>query len=355
MKPISKALLLLVAAGHGAYAQIPELRWGEFGSYSNWKRYSYEIESEFEYIGRLPDLREFPKLLEAALNPKMNQPNRAIITSQLRTLSRCDFERSLNKGEDTEVAHRLSIANWKNWWDIYGLRLSEALPKEGQRYKEAWAQVAPSPYIEIPSYPILIPKSWSSTISFTSGDYGAVIEERIEFQVNEKDCWLRRCYRRPHMQGESDWVWEEWKDFSHKEANHFLASLIYLIDNPWFFSRDKLSEVEDGDKQTKIKHIRGRPVKWTNDYPSCKWTGILDSGQRVIINHDPSGWDTVDYELGPKTDLDDTSVGVVFRLVRDIFPDPSFDPDSSRWKHLDVAPNKKENKAEMATPRKPSD
>jgi hypothetical protein len=331
------------------------LRWGEFGCYSNWKRYPYAIKSESQFIGRLPDLRELPKLLESALDPKMDQSDRAIIISQIRTLSRCNFEKTLNGGDDVEAEYRVAVAKWKNWWDAYGSKLPEALAKSGQRYEKAWKQVAPTPYLETPAYPILIPKSWTSTISFRSGDYGGVTEEVIEFRVTDDTCSLRRRYRTGWM-GKEPWTHEVWQEFSHKEADHFLASLIYLIDNPWFFSRDELSETEGGDKQAKIGHIRGRPEAWTDYYPGYEWTGILDADQRVIINHDPWNWDTIDHDLGPKTSLDGGAFGIVFRLVRDLFPDPSWDSDSSRWKRVESGLKQKGEQAGADQPAtKPAD
>ena len=132
MKLIATTLLVLSAVGNVARAETEELRWGEFGCYSNWDRYPYAIKSQYEFIGRLPDLREFPKLLEAALDPRMDQSDRAVITSQLRTLSRCDFERSLNADDDADAEHRLAVAKWKDWWDTYGSKLPGELAKKGE-------------------------------------------------------------------------------------------------------------------------------------------------------------------------------------------------------------------------------
>ena len=337
MNRISTTLLLLVASGHAVIAQVQELRWGEFGCYSNWNRYPYAIKSEYEFIGRLPDLREFPKLLRAALDPKLDQSDRSILLSQLRTLSRCDFERRLNAGDDADAEFHASVAKWKDWWDACGSKLPEALAARGQRYEKAWKQVAPTPYLEPPIYPVLIPKSWSSTISFRSGDYGGVTEEIIEFRVGEDGCSLQRRYRTGWM-GKEDWTHEIWQDFTHEEATNFLASLIYSIDNPWFYGDDELSAASE-KKERLVGHIRGRPEAWTNYYPGYEWTGILDANQRVIINHDPWNWDTIDHKLGPKTSLDGGAFGLVFRVVRDLFPDPSWIPSKSRWKKVD-APKK---------------
>lgn len=331
MKLISNAVLLIAAVGNLAHAQKHELRWGEFGYYSNWDRYPYTIESQYQYIDRLPDFREFPKLLEAALDPKLDQSDRAIVVSQMRTLSRCDFKKAINRNDDVEAIYRAAVAKWKEWWSTYGSKLEKSLEEEGHRFEEAWKQVAPSPYLECPNYPIWIPQSWSSTISFRSGDYQGVTEEIIEFRVADGDCSLRRRYRTGQM-GERDWTNEEWQRFSQEDANHFLASLIYLIDNPWFYARDELAEKEP--EGGGIGHIRGRPRAWINYYPGYEWTGIIAADQQVIINHDPKHWDTIDHELGSKTSLDG-GVGIVFRLIRDLFPDPSWIPSKSRWKRVD--------------------
>jgi len=335
MKRIATIVFFLGVCSLGAHAQEPELRWGEFGFYSNWNRYPYAIDSEYEFIARLPDFREFPKLLNAALDPKTDRSDRAIILSQMRTLSRCDFEKTiLYGGDDPEAEHRDAVAKWGNWWSDYGSGLSRSLTESGSRYEKAWSEVAPSPYLECPNYPISVPESWSSTISFRSGDYFGVTEEVIEFRVNKEGCDLRRRYRTGWM-GKSEWTHEVWEDFSREEAAHFVASLIYSIDNPWFYGDDEFSAPSE-KKERKIGHIRGRPEAWTTYYPSYEWSGILDEDQKVIINHDPWNWDTIDYELGTKTGLDGGAFGLVFRIVRDLFPDPSWIPSKSRWKKLDA-------------------
>lgn len=336
MKCIAVIFFLLGACSISVHAQKQDLRWGEFGYYSNWKRYPYSIQSEYEFIGRLPDLREFPKLLKAALDPKMAPGDRAIIVSQLRTLSRCDFEKILLGDDDVDDKHRQAVAKWSDWWDAYGSKLPIALSEQGQRYEKAWKQVAPTPYLETPIYPILVPTSWSSSISFRSGDYAGVTEEVIEFQVTETTCSLQRRYR-TGLKGKAGWTHEVWEDFSREEATHFIASLIYAIDNPWFFGNDAYSQASE-KKERKIGHIRGRPEAWITYYPSYEWSGILDRDQKVIINHDPWNWNTIDHELGKKTSLDG-AFGLVFRVVRDLFPDPSWIPSKSRWKQVD-APKK---------------
>ena len=111
-----------------------------------------------------------------------------------------------------------------------------------------------------------------------------------------------------------------------------LAVLIYAIDNPWFFGDDKLCEVSEKPDGTKRESIRGRPEAWTAYYPRYEWTGILDAEKRVLINHDPWSGDTIDFQMGGKTDLDEGPFGIVFRIIRDLFPDPSWNPDLSRWK-----------------------
>lgn len=310
------------------------LKWGEFGYYSNWNRYSYPINLDYEFLDRLPDLREFPRLLALASDPTIKPSERAIIVSQLRTLSRCDFQkRPLYEGDDAEVEFQLAISRWRNWWKSYGSRLADLLIAKGKRYPQAWKQVAPSPYLECPQYPLLIPKTWSSTIAFRSGDYGGVTEEIIEFNVSDNKCELRRRYR-TGWANRTVWTHEVWEDFSPVDAERFFAAIVYAIDNPWFFADDELSDREDGSEAPFMGSIRGRPSDWSDYYPGYEWTGILH-GNQIIINHDPWNWDTIDHSQGKQTSLD-CVFGVVFRVTRDLFPDPSFSPAKSRWKRVET-------------------
>ena len=315
----------------------PELKWGEFGYYSNWNRYPYAIRSDAPYLGRLADLREFPLLLNELQNPKWSASEKGVLFSQLRTLSRCDFdERPVTAEQDPEEVERQALAKWVDWWQRYGSGLTKTLETQGKRYPSAWKQIAPTPYLECPGYPLSIPKTWSSIVSFRSGDYGGVTEEIIEFVVNEDRCELRRQYRHG-WSGRAPWTHEVWKDFSREEAEQFLAALIYAIDHPWFYADDQLAD-RDEFEGLLIGSINGRPGEWSDYYPFCDWTGIQDANQRVLINHDPWNWDTIDHNLAGKTSLDGGAFGVVFRVVRDLFPDPTFNAAKSRWKKVDAKP-----------------
>jgi len=342
MKLLATALLIGLP-WCDAHAQKPELRWGEFGYYSNWDRYSYAIKSSYEFIGKLPDLRDFPRLLEMSLAPT-HQNDRAVIISQMRALSRCDFEkRSLDQGDDPEAEYRTAVTKWKDWWNTYGSKLAESLSNDGRRYENAWKAVAPAG-LECPEYPLSIPAAWSSTLSFHSGDYQSRVEEIIDFQISVDRCELRRRYRTGWLE-QSKWIHETWEGFSRDEADHFLAALLYAIDNPWFFSADKLENIGSNGKIIEGS-IRGRPKPWSTYYPSCQWTGILDQEGHVIINCDPWCWHSVDPNLGKETRLDGGAFGVVFRVVRNFFPDPSWIPSKSHWKKVDPPDDNRQNKAE---------
>ncbi len=339
MKFIFVVLLLLCLASMDVLGQ--ELRWGEFGVFSKWEHYPYAIKSSSPFVGHLPDLREFPRLIELARDPKLNQTDRVILLSQMRTLSRCDFEKRDRRVEDNAAAEfRKAVQKWEAWWQSYGEGLAQSLPKTGHNDEAAWKTVAPSPYLECPKYPISIPRQWSSSVSFRSGDYGAMAEEVIEFKVNEGQCELKRRYRTGDP---SRWTWthEVWTEFTRKEADHLIATLIYAIDNPWFFAGDEFSEPIDKKGKVKVTHIRGRPKEWLNYYPSYEWSGIRNADQRVLINHDPWTWHCIDYNVTEKTSLNGV-FGVVFRVVRDLFPDPSWMPSESRWKKTAPPSNWKE-------------
>jgi hypothetical protein len=146
----------------------------------------------------------------------------------------------------------------------------------------------------------------------------------------------RRRYQRSSR---ALWEAEQWNDLSVKEAQSFLASLIYAIDNPWIYADDALA---DGGKHTPPTiprstfppegSIVGRPKEWSAYYPDVHWTGILDPEGHVLINDDVWNWHTTDLESlrEGKTSLD-YPLGVVFRVIRDRFPDPAWKPERSRW------------------------
>lgn len=331
-------LVCLLGEGATAQEQETELRWGEFGFYSNWRRYGWKIDSAYPFLGALPDLREFPKLLDWARTPEMSRADREVILSQMKALSRCDFERPrISANDDKEAAYLESVAKWAEWWSRYGSALAETLPDAGRRHETAWSTIAPTPYLECPDYPISIPRTWSTTLHFQSGDYGGFTEEDIELRIDGDSCELRRRYR-TGWAGKGEWTHELWRDLARDEADLFFCSLIYSIDNPWFFGRDQISESDKPGEDNTIKGIHGRPEAWTNYYPSVKWSGILDEDGFVILNHDPWRWHSLDHKMGGETSLDEP-IGVVFRLVRDLFPDPSWDPDSSRWAKTNPPPD----------------
>lgn len=53
-----------------------------------------------------------------------------------------------------------------------------------------------------------------------------------------------------------------------------------------FYSNWRRESDKPGDDNT-IRGIHGRQEAWTNYYPSVEWSGILDEGGFLILNHDP--------------------------------------------------------------------
>lgn len=317
-----------------ARADDVELRWGEFGYYSTWQRHAYEIESDFQFVSRLPSLDEFPLLLEAAESPGLDGGDREVALSQLRTLSRCDFVPG-HRSELTGRAKYLdAIEGWKRWWSSVGTKQVEDLRTRGKRYPSAWREIAPSHHLACPDYPIVLPSRWTSTLKFQSGDYDGYTEEIIEFRVADDDCGLVRRYATgfPH---EAEWTHEAWEGFSREEADRFIAVLHYAIDHPWFFGDDPEAEPDVGKEGGESRHIRGRPKAWTDYYASDEWTGIQAEDGSVVFNHDPAHWYSLNYEMAGVTELDG-ALGVVFRVVRDLFPDPSWGGEVSRWVRVEA-------------------
>ncbi|WP_145384889.1 hypothetical protein [Stieleria neptunia] len=309
--------------------------WGESGSYTKWMRYSYEIDSNYKYVKTLPTLERFPELLKLAIDPRFKgKPgvagDRVIIVSQLRTISRCKFDQLLYADSDVEGEHRSAIAKWKQWWDVYGKRYAEEYRKEGKRYPDAWKKIPGAKNLPCPSYPLLLPDSWSTKLKFRSGDYGGIVVEEIELHASPQACKLKRRYRIGHgWPGGTDWINEEWNDLTYAETQEFLATLTYAVDNPWLFLGDQFANV-DTDSRLRIGSVRGRPNKWSNYYPGVEWSGILDRKGNVIMNDDPWSWHTNDFDGFGKTMFDDT-IGIAFRVFRDAFPDPTYRPKESRW------------------------
>ena len=142
--------------------------------------------------------------------------------------------------------------------------------------------------------------------------------------VSSESASLKRRY---HRNTNEPWTAEEWKGLTVAESQSFLASLIYAIDNPWLYANDRLAEPQSPHA---IGHIRGRPKEWTDYYPCVTWTGVTDSKGRVIINDDVWAWYTTDFEKCKVPRLD-SAIGVAFRAFRDLFPDPTWKPELSRW------------------------
>jgi hypothetical protein len=82
-------------------------------------------------------------------------------------------------------------------------------------------------------------------------------------------------------------------------------------------------------------HIKGRPDEWSNYYPGVEWTGILDSEGRILINDDVWSWHTIDVK-DRRMPMLDYPIGVVFRVFRDQFSDPTWNKARSRWKSIET-------------------
>lgn len=305
-------------------------KWGESGAYTKWYRYSYDTGSRYEFVASMPTIDQFPKILELAQRPDAT-PNviddREIAISQLRTISRCKFDKLLYSDSDVESENRAAIAKWQQWWEVYGKTYAANYRQNGKRYPAVWAKLPGTKDVDCPSYEILLPETWSTVIEFRSGDYGGVTEELISFSVSKSVSRLTRKFRHG-WPDQSEWKYEEWKDITFQEAQDFLTMVIYSIDNPWLYSNE--SFVSDRNGKRLIGSVRGRPKEWSNYYPRVEWSGILDGANNVIINDDVWSWHTNDYDRFDKTMFNET-IGVAYRVVLNAFPDPTVSAANSRW------------------------
>ena len=301
-------------------------KWGEFGFYSKWDRLSYEVDTEYPHTGALPGLDQFEELLTLAEADKVNdRTGREMLLSQLATLSRCEFD--IYPADRSKSPHyEDTVLKYREWWNRYGKGLVSDLLKNGKRYPDAWRSLMMSPSLECPSYPLLLPESWSMKVKFRSGDYGGVVTEELIFKVSPEMCSLVRVFS-THTNAAAER--EEWKDFGYAEAQSYLAALIYLIDNPWL--------VEEGESVFKVEgrpdHVVGRPKEWTLYYPSIEWTGVLDAEKKVILDDKGGHWHTVNHEAAPITSYQ--GLGIPFDLAIQRFPTKEYDPDKARWVALE--------------------
>lgn len=320
--------LLLAVSSALLYAEEPQ-KWGESGAYTKWLRYPYETRVNYEFVKFLPTIEQFPKLLELArltdATPKLIY-DRRIAVSQLRTISRCNFEKYLYADSDIEAEHRAAIEKWQRWWDVYGKDYAERFRHFGKTYPKAWTRLPGTLRLKCPTYPLLLPESWSTTLTFRSGDYWGVTREEIRFSVSKNRSRLTRKYSHG-MPGSSGWKHEEWKDLTYDEAQEFLAMIIYAVDNPWLFANESIVR---GRSKDEIGSIRGRPRVWSNYWPHVSWTGILDASGNIVVNDDVWDWESSDYDRYNKTRVDGT-IGVAYRVLLKAFPDPSWRPSRSRW------------------------
>ncbi len=322
--------------------------WGIDGLESKWRHKSeyYNPPTNYKYYGQTPRLENFPKYLaEAAQRPPLilDLGKREYAVEHLKALSRCDFYHSR---EGTGYP----IDQWEQWWHRYGKPSLAEYEEKGRRYPEVWKRMPATEGKPCPDYKILVPEVWSAEIKFRAGGIAAIREE-ISFDIDQSECRLRRRYRRQIL--DESWTREEWNDLTREEANDFYAMLIYAIDHPWLYKDDPWMvtyyETIEG-KEYGRSHVRGRGEQWTTLYSGTSWSGIRNAKGHVIINEDPSSWhsDNPRYNflgspesVGKKGSVVDGPwlegySGVVFRVVRDCFPDPAWKPNESRWVNVDL-------------------
>ena len=340
---MARTLLLLLLCAHVAnHCYSQDFRWGEDGAYSKWERYPYETGITYEFLKTSPTISQFPRVIELACRPDQRPQvldDREIAVSQLRTISRCNFEKILNADSDVETEHKLAIDKWQKWWNIYGKQYADDYRKRGRKYPDAWAKIPGTKNIPCPDYPILLPETWSTQINFRSGDYGGVTQEQISMLVSPKKTTLTRKYTHG-WPGQSKWTHETWDKFTHEEAQMFLATLIYSIDNPWIRRNESVLAAKQEERMSGT--FKNRPNTWSNYYPGVDWSGILDENQNVIINDDVWNWDTIDFEKHGET-MNEQTIGVTYRVVLDQFPDQQPRGRECRWVEIDAPPETKPN------------
>lgn len=316
------AVLVASAGGEG----LGPLRWGDCVYFAKWDRPGYEIDSDYPFLTEMPTLEKFPELLKLG-EGEFSDGDRRILTQQMIALSRCDFIKPLKEGKDGEK-FKAALPRWKEWWEYFGKQQAEALPKEGKTCPKAWKQINLSPYLPCPVYPVLLPETWSFKLTYQSGDYLGVVTETIRMERAGGKASLTRRYQ---TRSDAPWVNEIWEGLTEEDAESFLAMLVYAVDHPWLNADEKVGKsIEDSE----IAQINKRPEAWHIYNAWVKWTGILDAQGRVTLNDDPVTWETQNSSLCQDAGIDE-GIGVVYRLILEHFPDPSYDNSLSRWKKVE--------------------
>ena len=198
---------------------VPDVR-----LYLRWRRYSYDVKSDYPYLKQLPSYEKVPFLIESCANRRCNS---SVAYSQLVALTRVDFG-EMRATDDTKRS--MEIESWRDWWKNTGEDRGKQDEAKGEVDSAAWQLVARNRKLEVPTTSISLPDVYTMEWSFRSGDYQGVVNESLTLKRSNNGASLIRVFSTKTGGGKTT---EVWQSFTVEDADRTARAIGYLIDNPW--------------------------------------------------------------------------------------------------------------------------
>lgn len=330
---ISATSLLASETGAGQEGRIiaPITTPGVSGAIHKWNRsVTGYIHAPYPFAKKLPSQDKIPEIVQyldqhAVKHPKSVGVQQAL--AQLHSLTRVAFFTD-------EMKNTYDAAAWRNWWKEVGADFHSRLERDGSPAPEAWRPLAGyAPTLTCPTYKILIPDEWRFEVTFRTGDYFGKVDEVITMERKKNSASLKRRYR-THTSGEYHYevytnsIGGEDGTFTPDDADHFLKTLVYAVDNPWLVKTEIAPHLNTVDGRS-----------WRHYCSSTEWTGVLLPDGKVWMNDDPWYWhgDKPGQRLDPQFA---TVYPMLCHRYRDRSPGWRPDPDAAPANPKNVDPPK---------------
>ena len=261
----------------------------DFQQFIRWNYPTYEYGSTYRFQYRLPLHREIPDVL--AIRKTGGTKGETVIDSQLETLTRFDPE----YGSSDEAKQTA----WENWWTNVGVLYPDETKVRATQDLEAWRIACKGRTLPIPETPVVLPRTYSLTFTFHSGDYRGICKEKMTLKRTSSAATLRRTYSTSTYGDEMN---ESWQGMSIKQADTIARAIAHVIDHPWLQNNEfEINRVfwenerkKNGPKQhrrpvfAKQKKLLGRE-SFSTYYASAEFE-MKDGDGNVWWNADPNLW-----------------------------------------------------------------
>ncbi|BDS08980.1 hypothetical protein NT6N_40200 [Oceaniferula spumae] len=268
--------------------QIPSQR-PNINAYLRWNWRSYLTKSKYPHVDQLPSYAKVPFLIDWCAK---RGDSAGIAHSQLVALTRVDWGATNSSEKKSREAEVLA---WKQWWQNTGQHRRQLRETKGKRDPEAWKLVAGKRALKMPATSIVIPEEYELQLTYSSGDYGSVIDETITLKRTKNDASLVRVYSTLR---DGPKTTQTWLPFSIEEADQITRAIGYLIDHPWLgndeeainrrFWEEQKKTAEKPTSSVKVQKIKGRE-SFHIYYANATLT-LKDKQGNVWWNDDPSHW-----------------------------------------------------------------